>query len=208
MKKTILVSLAGFILFLFGCTQQTPVSNQNLNQPTANVNQNANQPVANQNVNTNQVQDPYAGWATFTNKEFEYSVKYPQELNAKEWAQIIKAGDSAGVNNWLLSEVAFGKNTELGDWQISITVSSRSLAEEKELAKMSIAKITEKNVTIDGINSIKYIGNGGEGLTGRLVKILVSHKNKVYSLNYSEVNNKNNNLIVFDKIIETFQFTK
>ena len=46
MKKTILVSLAGLALLLAGCTQQTPVSNQNVNQPTANVNQNVNVYVA------------------------------------------------------------------------------------------------------------------------------------------------------------------
>lgn len=45
MKKTILLSLAGLALFLAGCTQQTPTSNQNLNQPIDNVNQNTNQPV-------------------------------------------------------------------------------------------------------------------------------------------------------------------
>lgn len=54
MKKTILVSLAGLALFLAGCTQQTPASNQNLNQPAANINQNVNQPVVNVNQNTNQ----------------------------------------------------------------------------------------------------------------------------------------------------------
>ena len=34
MKKPILVSLAGLALFLAGCTQQAPTSNQNTNQPT------------------------------------------------------------------------------------------------------------------------------------------------------------------------------
>jgi len=55
MKRTILVSLAGLALFLAGCTQQVPVSNQNLNQPTANLNQNTNQPVVNQNTNQSAV---------------------------------------------------------------------------------------------------------------------------------------------------------
>jgi len=36
MKKTILVSLAGLVLVLAGCTQQATTANQNLNQPTNN----------------------------------------------------------------------------------------------------------------------------------------------------------------------------
>lgn len=42
MKKTILITLLGVSLALVGCTKQTPVENQNVNQSTANINQNTN----------------------------------------------------------------------------------------------------------------------------------------------------------------------
>ncbi len=214
MKKTILISMAGLALFLAGCTQQAPNANQNLNQPAANVNQNTNQPVANVNqdvnINTNQPTDPTANWLTFTNDKFEYTIKYPQKFSVKEWAEILKAGDPKGVNDWLFSEVAFGKNTNPGDWQISINVSSRSLNEEEELVKISVANAwkNQEEVLIDGIKSTKYTGDGGEGITGRIIKILIPYDNKVYSLTYSEANDKNDNLDIYNQMVSTFQFTK
>jgi len=54
MKKTLLITLLGASLALAGCAQQTPIQNQNSNQPTADINQNVNEPVVNQNLNTNQ----------------------------------------------------------------------------------------------------------------------------------------------------------
>jgi len=101
MKKIILVSLAGLTLVLAGCTQQVPTTNQDTDQPTANINQNINQavvnqnqntdkPVANinqstanvnQNVNTNKPIDLTANWKSYQNNNF--NVKYPAYLSPK-----------------------------------------------------------------------------------------------------------------------------
>jgi hypothetical protein len=56
MKKTILISLAGLALVLAGCTQQTPITNQSIDQPIDDINQNIETPEVDQNqdLNTNQ----------------------------------------------------------------------------------------------------------------------------------------------------------
>jgi len=85
----VVAGIAGYFLFKAGNTKETENQNvavvnlannnttANLNTPTAtNTNQVANN---NASVNTNTAADPTAGWKTYTNEAFHYTVKYPTD---------------------------------------------------------------------------------------------------------------------------------
>jgi len=155
------------------------------------------------------LKDETADWQIYINDEYKYTVKYPEEFSTKEWAGIIKNETHSGVNDALLSLVGFGKNLQLGDSQVSITVSSKTLEQEKELIKVTIADAwkNEKDISINGIKSVEYVGTGGEGATGKVIAILVPKTNQTYKIIYTEVNDKTDRLVMFNQMLSTFRFT-
>jgi hypothetical protein len=70
MKKTILVSLAGLVLILASCTQQTPTINQNSNQVDTNANSSPNNQASIDN-------NSYLDW--------QLSAKYPGAVYPPDW---------------------------------------------------------------------------------------------------------------------------
>lgn len=207
MKKIILVSLAGLVLFLTSCVQQTPTENQNLDLPTVSVDQNTNQDTLNQNQNVNQPIDAYADWQTNSNPlNMPISYKYPANWSIDKKGTLI-TGAVSGPNSNPSFEVK--EERELGG------LTSKE-AFERERNTNYEAITSEKDIQIAGNDAYQV---GGQTLPDAsrdyglgIEKTYIEYQGKIYSISFLDWNNKRVTdspfYSTYQEILSTFNFTK
>jgi len=216
MKKTILVSLAGLALFLAGCTQQVPVSNQNFNQPAANINQNVNQPTANLNQNLNQpatntnqpavnqnlninTNQPADNPSIYNNSKYGFSFQYnPKvykvtEVNNTQW------GGPEFTDAINISTLA-GGNCSKG---LSIIISLSTLTQELSDLEFRIGGKTSQ-INIGNVQATQKIGTLTENQPecgNEFTDVVFEHNNKVFVI---RAHKRSDDLL--NQILATFKF--
>ena len=128
-----------------------------------------------------------------------------KEWTVKEWADAIKSGGPTGANDWLLSEIGFGGNKIVGDYQIGIVVSSDSFEEENAIEK-NYYPVGEK-IIIDGQEGIKYVGESEEvEPVIKIINVLVPCDDKTLIFFYNEAPNQTDKSEIFNQMLSTFKF--
>lgn len=159
---------------------------------------------------TFKVNDLTADWKTYTNSDYNYSIKYPINSTAKDWITTIKGTpDSAKSNSEMLSMVGFGKNTSEFDSDYSVTVTTKTIQTEIELLGYSVPNAITSDVTIDGVKGTKATGRGAaensvieENQHERNWEIILLPKDgKVYKIYMTK-----DNQVLFDRAVSTFRF--
>lgn len=161
-----------------------------------------------------------ADWKTYTNSTYGYSIKYPSTYSAKEWADTIKSGAAAEPNKDLLSVMGFGKNSKLGDYEVSITVTNDTLERRRTLACYELnTDRKETETTIAGVQAYKTTckdvaapndmapdtqRKGGE----KNINLVFQKGDYVYIISYIQADLAKDTSNIFDDMVATFQFTK
>ena len=142
-----------------------------------------------------------AGWKTYTNARYGYSIKYPSDWWYKDYS------DSA--NDLILSEVFFSDSyKQLSEKYELNTISIVVRSYEIKINDRGFHEITSPILTVfvDGVESTKVSGTvmwDKEGLVP-VVEVLIPKNNKFYTVSAWGTNN----LAVFNEILGTFKFTK
>lgn len=159
-------------------------------------------------------------WKTYTNDAYGYSIKYPSDYSVKEWADTIKTGAAAEPNKNLLSVIGFGKNSKLGDYEVSITVTNDTLERRRTLACYELnTDRNETQVTVGGIQAYKITckdaaapndmapdaqRQGGE----KNINFVFQRGEYVYIISYIQDVLTKDTSSTFEDAVSTFQFTQ
>lgn len=170
-------------------------------------------------TNSTPTTDATADWKTYTNSTYGYSIKYPSNYSAKEWADTIKTGAAAEPNKDLLSVIGFGSNSKLGDYEESITVTNDTLERRRTLACYELN--TDRNeiqTTVAGIQAYKITckdvaapndmapdaqRKGGE----KNINFVFQKGDYVYVISYIQSDLAKDTSNIFDDMVSAFQFT-
>ena len=166
------------------------------------------------------VDRPVNGWRVYRNDEFNFQFSYPSEWDFK-----LGTGQLFLFRAFLTKEDRSQQPVEIpGDiaitpyYQISIIVEDnpKNLSAKdfylKDFAPEVRDEIGEKleKVNIAGEDAIKY-QQGAAPSSGLVTTVLISHKGKVYQLDYGAMAYKETHekyMSVFNQILSSFQFLK
>ncbi|MBI4092307.1 MAG: hypothetical protein HY420_00085 [Candidatus Kerfeldbacteria bacterium] len=169
--------------------------NLNLNQ-NSNTNANANNNT-NANSNTNTATDLTAGWKTYTNTTFGYSIKYPSDWKANESTGTLKADN-----------VGFQSPTTVGDSDWGIFVFDRQKKTIEQViasigSQFSDRKESRKTVTFNGITATEVTVTTKQYNNWDSLSLVFEKNRKVYHITNGAVANTK-----FTDFYSTFTFTQ
>ncbi|MBD3329336.1 hypothetical protein GF357_02470 [Candidatus Dojkabacteria bacterium] len=171
--------------------QQAQVNqDQQINQPVAEQN---NQPTTQEKATPEPV-DEYADWKTLVNSTGGYSFNYPAE-----W--------KAAVNQYHNSNSLFGPSANSGSGLGGIEVNNYPGTLESYVTyqeqNTEIKYLSTQNVTINGVKGLKTEYNGFP-VSG--FSVLLKNDNQIVNI---YINDKtSNNVALFNKLVESFVFTR
>jgi len=159
-----------------------------------------------------------AGWKTYMNDRYGYSIKYPSTYSAKDWASTIKGDKYPDANKDLLSVVGFGNNSKLADYEESVTVTNDTLQRRRNLACYGARNVsTETETTIGGVKAYKKTceASGPNDMTGdtdkkggeKIIEYTLQNGNYVYIIEYIQTDLSKDTGNIFDQMVSTFQFS-
>lgn len=167
-------------------------------------------------VQPTQVQDEMANWKTYTNTNYNFSIKYPQESIIES----NNAGEEEGTDGLQISlPISKGSNTISTEkiFITFITIYRKNQQEydsdlEDAIAQpgryMTNFKIESRSkVNVEGANADRVITYSDE--QGRRVAVYLVHENKEYYFWGSLKNDSTGSFLqMFDQILSTFKFTQ
>ena len=166
------------------------VSNTNV---VSNINNNANVTInVNTPVNTT-TQIDMSNWQAYENKDFGYSVKYPNDWN-------IKITDSHSVRIYCEAEWPDCA------WSLTINTTNNSLEsfiKDYNSGSQYTKIYKQEDNILNGYKGTKLYGSTDLGIDN--IYIFINHNDSNYILNYSSVRQRAD---IGEKILSTFQFTK
>lgn len=187
-----------FGLAMYFNTEETPLpAIVNIGVANSNSNSTTNTTInTNTTANSNTATDETAGWQTYTNEEYGYSVKHP-----KEWKE--KLASDQGVYDFYVDVIPSspsGSNVELKVRITPFTIQEGETLEQAyhRTTGSDVSSLDWESITVDGVESKYYTG----------IPSFVSYNAALVqkgNLGYEIENHTSRD--IFDLVLSTFQFT-
>lgn len=166
------------------------------------------------------LREEFVEWSIYRNKEYNFEIRYPSDLNVKDWA--------SETQNWEVL-VYFGENKKIGDGSVYIGI-EKGINNIEQMCKESLVPKIEMNGLKDVfVGREKYPAKGfsykgslhnllpedcciqKEKLTDEqldFVRYFIEHEGNLYQLQYTKSINGKVKLeeSVFNKMLSAFRF--